>query len=161
MLSSHSYSRSGIASNAVPFYGTTMKVQWYLMPELTIITLHMPILVCMSGYRCATLFNVMDFFSTFIFVCRNHICTFWLVLNHHYYLCLFYIHIYLFLTNFYFSFAIMTDLMLWRLRIFDLTTSNFVGCWDLNLSLNNLDNHVLVLHISCFSSWKLLLLYVL
>ena len=62
ILSSYSHSQSGIPSKASPSPGTTKELFLYLMPLLTVVTLHIPICgMCELLYACKYYYFVYGF----------------------------------------------------------------------------------------------------
>ena len=128
---------SFVVSSAVPFHSLAfLKMLAHFLalqrkcintgcPLLIMVTLHIPI--C-GMHKLLYMHNTI-----FLWTCltqwhscvKKVFCTFWLGLSCHHSQCLFYIHMFQFLTAFVFNFAIVRDIMLWKLEITDLTPSQF------------------------------------
>ena len=139
ILSNHSCSQSGIPNNAGPFPASTKKLHQNLMPLLIVVTLNMPIFgIHELFYAHNSMFLSMDLFRSAVLVIGKNILNVLMGIKLHLVsasvLYSYIIVVWLLLV---FSFAIMTNLTLWKLKIFDLTTSESLVETSVSLAFCN------------------------
>ena len=105
--------------------GTTKKLHQYSLPLLIMVTLHIPICgMCELLYVLNTIFAT-DLFSSVIFVLvHSDGCEVIITSSIYFSICMF--HFFTALLLFVLGFAVITDLMQWKLKIFNLSAATFL-----------------------------------